>query len=676
MRAFSPQPCEQGSVPDARGPQLISRDDLKPGRIADRAVFLLERLLLRGMHYRLLVIAALIGFISIIGGAIVFAAGEITSFGDALWWAFLRLTDPGYLSEDIRPLRRTVSTILTVLGYVVFLGSLVAIMTQWLNQMIRRLESGLTPIAERNHVLILGWTSRTPALVRELLQAQARVQRFLRPRGTRSLRIVILAEEVTTELNNELRERLGSLWSQQHVVLRSGTPLRLDHLQRVDHRSASAIVLPAADPGPGTAEADSRTIKTLLTITTHADAGAELPLAVAEIIDERKVEVADRAYPERLEILASDSIISRLIAQNVRHPGLSHVYAELLTYGRGNEMYIRDAPTLTGAGVRTQDLIDVFPNAVLLGVVRRDGAHWQPILNPPDGFVLEKDDRLALLARNFEHCEPALGIRPSELPRTNPPQNGTRTGRRRILVLGWSHKVPPLLREFDGYENESFEIDLLSTAPAESRTALLQHHDVRLTRARIRHIEGDYTAAADLRRADPAAYDSIVMMGSDRLDSTEEADARTIVGYLLVRELIGPRNRPHVVVELLDSGNAALFRKRRGEIIVTPQVLSHMLAQVVLRRELRALFDELFGPGGAEIAFRRAAHYVQPGEETTFRDLQVAAARIGETALGIRFIGADGGPGTDLHLNPLRNQRFLLGEQDDVIVLTTEAEEE
>lgn len=33
--------------------------------------------------------------------------------------------------------------------------------------------------------------------------------------------------------------------------------------------------------------------------------------------------------------------------------------------------------------------------------------------------------------------------------------------------------------------------------------------------------------------------------------------------------------------------------------------LSHMLAKVALRRELRAVYDELFGPGGAEIEVRR-----------------------------------------------------------------------
>ena len=61
--------------------------------------------------------------------------------------------------------RRTVSTVVTVLGYVLFLGLLIAILTQWLNETIAKLEAGVTPIALSDHVVILGWTHRVPTIV-------------------------------------------------------------------------------------------------------------------------------------------------------------------------------------------------------------------------------------------------------------------------------------------------------------------------------------------------------------------------------------------------------------------------------------------------------------------------------------------------------------------------------
>jgi hypothetical protein len=134
---------------------------------------------------------------------------------------------------------------------------------------------------------------------------------------------------------------------------------------------------------------------------------------------------------------------------------------------------------------------------------------------------------------------------------------------------------------------------------------------------------------------------------------------------------VGESARPHVIVELLDPGNAALFRRRPGEVLVSPLVLSHMLAQVVLRHELRRVFDELFGPGGAEIFFHPPAPYGLDGVEASFAEIERRAAARGETALGVRLesspLRATGG----LHLNPPRSQAWTLGPEDDIVVLTT-----
>ena len=63
--------------------------------------FLLERLVLRGLHYRLLLSALIIGLVSLLGGLLVLVLeSDISEMGDAIWWAFLRLSDPGYLGDD------------------------------------------------------------------------------------------------------------------------------------------------------------------------------------------------------------------------------------------------------------------------------------------------------------------------------------------------------------------------------------------------------------------------------------------------------------------------------------------------------------------------------------------------------------------------------------------------
>jgi len=138
-----------------------------------------------------------------------------------------------------------------------------------------------------------------------------------------------------------------------------------------------------------------------------------------------------------------------------------------------------------------------------------------------------------------------------------------------------------------------------------------------------------------------------------------------------------------VLVEVHDPDNASLFENRRGEVIVTPLIISRMMARVALRRELRAVFDELFSSGGSEIVFGRIMDYdlaenrnesevPDAGERVySFSDLQRAADARGEIAIGIRRAGQEGKPGGGVQLNPGRDERLRLNEDDEIIVLTT-----
>jgi len=370
-------------------------------RVKNRVKFSVERLMLRGVHSRLLVIASLVGLIAVGAGLLLQVTdGRFEENGVAVWWAFLRLTDPGYLGDDEGLSRRVISTVVTVLGYVTFMGSLIAIMTQWLNQTIRKLEQGFTPIAQNNHILILGRTNRTPAILEELLRSEGRVRRFLHRRHARGLRIVILAEDISLERTQELRDELGDLWNPKKITFRSGTPLRVGHLERVDFHHASAIILPGADFTYGSADAsDTRIIKTLLSIAHHDNVNGDtpLPLLVTEIFDPSKIPMVRKTYRGVIEILASDVFIARCIAQNVRHPGLSRVFQEILSQGAGSEIYVRRLEQCVG--YRFGDLASAYPNVVLLGTVRPEGDGFVPNLNPPDDFVMASDDRLVFFAR-------------------------------------------------------------------------------------------------------------------------------------------------------------------------------------------------------------------------------------------------------------------------------------
>ena len=643
-------------------------------RLKNRLKFQIEQLLLRGAHSRLLFIASLVGLVAVGGGLLVQATDAPFDGNEtAIWWAFLRLTDPGYLGDDEGAARRVISTVLTVLGYILFMGSLIAIMTQWLNQKIRNFESGLTPIVRRNHILILGWTNRTPAIVEELMRSEERVRRFLERLGARGLHVVILSEDVSLERTMELRSTLGTLWDARKITFRSGIPLRMEHLERVDFRNASAIILPGADFAYGGAnESDTLILKTVLSIASQekADESQSLPLLVTEIFDPTKILMAQKAYRGILEILATDVFITRCMAQNVRHPGLSYLFHEILSHRQGNSIYIRTFESFTDA--RFWDLVGACPKAILLGVVRPDSEGFCSMLNPADDLTLAANDRLVFLAREYEDCEIVENLLskqslPQPRAQSQPVSYIQIESKRRILILGWNHKVTALIEELDDYLLEQFEISTLSLKPAVERETELVQQGIDQDRVTVSHYEGDHAILSDLEAIQPSSYDNVLILGSDWLETQEESDARTIVGHLVLKNILqGSTQKPEILVDLMDADNVKLFQDENTEVLVTPMIASHVLAQVALRRELNVVYAELFGAGGAEICFRPVMDYNIVGQKMSFRELKEIVADRSEIALGIRS------KNSSIELNPAQNKTYILKETEDLIVLVRE----
>ena len=497
------------------------------------------------------------------------------------------------------------------------------------------------------------------------------MRHFLRRHGARSLHVVLLVEEVTPDVVQELRAEVGHLWSPKRIILRSGSALHVDHLQRVDFANAAAILVPGADVAYGGVEdSDTRVIKTVLSVSHHAgaDGVVALPLLVTEMFDIRKLHLARRAYGGKIEILASSLFVSRLIAQTVRHAGMSHVFSELLGHSTGNEIYTR--PCREFEGMPFQDLVEAFPNAVLMGFVSPSGESYEPVLNPPADTILQQQDRLVLLARSFADTAPQANYVPIRLARDRADDHAREeVALKRILILGWNLKVPALIGEFESYTSERFQIRCLSEVPAAERQEHLSRLGIEVAGVDVTMLEGDYTLPKDLLATEPATYDSIVFMGSDWLETDAESDARTLAGHLQIDSLLDRGARPDILLELLDPENSRLIGNS-SEVLVSPNLISHMLAQTALRHEQRAVYDELFGPGGAEITFRSAALYGLCDRTVSVRQLQKIVVAQGDIALGVRIHG-DSHTSNGMTLNPAGDSSWELGESDEIVVLTS-----
>jgi hypothetical protein len=141
-----------------------------------------------------------------------------------------------------------------------------------------------------------------------------------------------------------------------------------------------------------------------------------------------------------------------------------------------------------------------------------------------------------------------------------------------------------------------------------------------------------------------------------------------MVGYLQLEDVLSaaPR-RPQIIMELSDPDNRHLLYGHKSEMLISPMILSHVLAQVALRRELRVVLDELFTEGGAEIQFRNPHDYPLPAS-ADFQVLEKIVAERGEIALGVFRDEADE-RGRHLQLNLPRSQYLDLRAEDRLVIL-------
>jgi uncharacterized membrane protein len=624
--------------------------------------FTFERWLLRGLHYRLFFAAAIVAFVAIAAGAMVLMLDpNFEEPGEAVWWSFLRLTDPGYLGDDEGVVRRSISTVVTVLGYIVFLGLLIAILTQWMNTLILRVESGITPVAFKNHVLILGWNHRTPSIVLELLQTRGRVSRFLKDSDAQDLRVVILAEHVDADLREQLKSSLGARWDDRSVVLRSGSPLKLDGLERAAFHDAASVILPGADfttPSPGVA--DSEIIKTLAAISQAEGQAGHLPLTVAALYNANRREVARRAYGGELEVIAADQLVSRLMAQCSLQGGLWPVYWELFSLNEDNSLFVRE---LDGElKIEIGQARDACPNAVVIGVIPSKAR--TPILNPPRDMRIKTGDALIFIAKHFDDCRVADVAAPTSLeqvPDWHPVVSKIRT----VLILGWSRMVPKVLAELISYQREGLKVDVVGITPVDEREVSIDSVASAQRAETIRQIETNFMDPDEVAEIHPEDYDAVLMIARERLGDEAIADAATISAYLTADAMLQRAEGPHVVAELLEEENATLLDGKRVDAIVSPMIVSYILSQVALKPELGLIFEELTQSWGTTILFRTPEPSVEKGE-SSFLELAAQAAARGETAIGVVISNADG---RQTLLNPGVDARWPCEEIAQVIVL-------
>jgi hypothetical protein len=613
---------------------------------------------------------ALIGGLAVLSMSVIFIAAimvkiidarqegalESITFREALWLSMMRTLDAGTMGGDTGWRFRFVMFFVT-LGGVFVISMLIGILTSGLEGRLTELRKGRSRVIEKNHTVILGWSAQIFSIISELVVANA---------NQKNSCIVILGEKDRDEMEDAIRENVGDT-GKTRIIYRTGNPNNLVDLEIVSlHTSKSIILLSASEDNP-----DIDVIKALLAITQNPGLRGDRTIPfhiVAEIRDQKNMDVARMVGKDEVELILIGDLISRIIAQTSRQPGLSIVYTELLDFS-GDEIYIRHEPTL--AGKTFGEALLCYEDSTVLGLVKAgEGAK----LKPPMDTVLGKDDQIIAISedddtvrlsglRDYMIDEGAIQTKKKAAPTSE-----------MILVLGWNWRTPLIVKELDHYVTPGSRILVVADQVVETMWEACQCETMQNLQVSFQRAQPDDRGTLD--GLDIQRFHNVIVLSNDGYKDPQQADASTLVTLLHLRD-IAEKCQYHlaVVSEMLDLRNRELAEVTKADdFIVSDTLVSLMLSQVSENKYLNVIFADIFDPEGSEIYIKPALNYVKPGQPVNFYTVVEAARRQNEVAIGycLQALRDQSEKAHGVTINPDKSQKVVLTEFDRIIVVAEE----
>ncbi|WP_309050017.1 NAD-binding protein [Streptomyces sp.] len=563
----------------------------------------------------------------------------------SVWDGFLRVLSPTILVKDRGSVLFLGVAILMAFGGIMLMSTLIPVISAGLQNQLARLRAGRTPVVETGHTVILGWSSQVHVIVAELVEAN---------RSRRHACIAVLAEKDRSEMETEIRERVGDT-AGTRIVCRTGNPADPQDVSIVSPgRARSVIVLAAEDDAP-----DFGVIKSLLAVAGTPGEEGTGPLLVAGVADEQNLAAARLAGGPRCRVVSTQGFIARLLVQSSLQSGLSRVYSELLDFA-GQEIYLTHQPEL--AGRRFDDALLAFRASTVIGLMRQDG---HILMNPHGDTRVEASDRIVVISEDISTIALADPATEEFAPVPPPPAVTSRSPGRGVLVLGSNRRLGAIVEQLGAHLPAGSRVDVVTDTPTVIEAGRGNGLELTVRQADItrRHVLEDLSVDG---------YDHVIVLCPGDRDP-QEADAGTLATLLNLRDLAERTTHPFTLVtEMADDRNRVLAQAGKpDDLIVSGNFLSLRLSQISQNPHLDRIFDELFAPTGFQIALHPAAHYVPLNRPVTFGSVVGAVRHQGHLAIGHRIARHIGrSPHHGVELNPDREQARTYTDRDQVVLLT------
>jgi len=630
---------------------------MKNFTLLERIKYWFDNLMSKGPHMMILLLGFLSLIIILFSGLVIWYLqiapenSEPLGFIESIWQSLLRALDSGTMGGDVGWPFRFISFLVT-LGGIFVLSILIGVLGTSIEEKLNNLRKGKSFVIEKEHTLILGYSSKIFTIISELVIANENVK---------NPRIVILADKDKVEMEDEIKNKISDLKNTK-IICRSGVPYDFSDLEIVNPQQSKSILILTPDEDEN---ADSLTIKTILAITNNPNRRSSPYHIVAEMKDISNHEVAKMVGKDEAEILFVDDIIAKIIVQTSRQSGLSIVYTELFDFD-GVEIYIQSENKLIGKSYG--EALSLYEDSSLIGVKQMDGSVK---LNPEMDYIIREDDMVIVISEDDSTINISDKQKNSFDENSILNVNNNQVNTENILLLGWNSIASTIITEIDKYVGPNSKIVVVSTFEK-------YEEEVNELRSNLQNCTLDFqfndTANRKvIEKLNITSFDSVQILCYKEEMDIQDADAATLITLLHIRKILDDESKDiKVVSQMLDAKNRALASiTKADDFIVSDKLISLLMSQVSENKFLMKVFESLFEAEGSEIYLKPVTEYVSHGESVDFYTIIESARRKGHTAFGYRLehLAEDSTAAFGIQVNPNKSAKIQFNSNDKIIVL-------
>ncbi len=579
-------------------------------------------------------------------------AGGNFGFFESIWVNLTHMLDPGTVGgHENNWSFQVFMMIVTILGLTI-ISTLIGLVSNGILTKLEVLRKGRSFVIEKDHALILGWSSKIFTIIPEIVEANENQKRGV---------VVILADMDKVLMEDEIKDKVGDTGNTV-VICRTGNPIDVHDLQIANPYESKSIIILDKD----NENSDSQIIKTIVAIVTNPDRRSALYHITAEMEDKKNLDVAKMVGGKEVELILSDEIISRIMVQTSRQSGLSVVYQDLMDFD-GDEIYFEDAPSLQGKSFR--EILFSYDDSSIMGL---QYANKTVEINPPMDTIFGQGDKVIGITKDDDTLVPNSDLK-LELHESNIIYTESELGTpEKILIVGWNNRARYILQELDNYVPSNSTVKVVSKFDDAGK--VIKKLSDKVDNITVEFEVQDTTDRETLQEMHLENYHFIILLCYQQYFPIQEADAQTLITLLHLRNFTEQFGHKYKIVsEMLDIRNRQLADiTSADDFIVSDKLVSLLMSQVSENKYLMRVFEDLFDADGSEIYIKPAREYVQVGEPMNFYTILESAARKNEVAIGYRIM-SEARSATKQYgvvLNPKKSEEFTLTTDDMVVVLS------